>query len=84
MRLWVDLEARLNPVPWPAAKAVLTIEYNDLLHTLADTPTIPAHWPSAVEVMNRSILDHARENPELDVAGGCRPSSALCSGMTHN
>lgn len=83
MNLRTDLEARLNLVLLPA-KAVLTIEYDDLLQTLGDTPTIPAHWPSAVEIMNRSILDHARKNPELDVAGVCRRSSALCSGMTHN
>ena len=60
------LEARLNLVPLPKAKAVLTIEYDDLLDALGETPAILAHDPSAVEVMDRSILDHARENPVLD------------------
>ncbi|MYK89826.1 MAG: FAD-binding oxidoreductase, partial [Acidobacteria bacterium] len=60
------LEARLNLVPLPKAKAVLTIEYDDLLDALGETPAILAHDPSAVEVMDRSILDHARENPALD------------------
>ena len=64
--LGLIVEARLNLVPLPAAKAVLTIEYDDLLDALGDTPAILAHDPSAVEVMDRSILDHARENPALD------------------
>ena len=64
--LGLIVEARLNLVPLPAAKAVLTIEYDDLLDALGETPAILAHGPSAVEVMDRSILDHARENPALD------------------
>ena len=64
--LGLILEARLNLVPLPNAKAVLTIEYDDLLDALGDTPAILEHDPSAVEVMDRSILDHARENPALD------------------
>ena len=64
--LGLILEARLNLVPLPKAKAVLTIEYDDLLDALGETPAILAHAPSAVEVMDRSILDHARENPALD------------------
>ena len=64
--LGLILEARLNLVPLPAAKAVLTIEYDDLLDALGDTPAILPFAPSAVEVMDRSILDHARANPALD------------------
>ena len=64
--LGLILEARLNLVPLPKAKAVLTIEYGDLLDALGETPAILAHAPSAVEVMDRSILDYARENPALD------------------
>ena len=64
--LGLILEARLNLVPLPNAKAVLTIEYGDLLDALGDTPAILEHDPSAVEVMDRSILDHARENPALE------------------
>ncbi|MXZ71280.1 MAG: FAD-binding protein [Acidobacteria bacterium] len=64
--LGLIVEARLNLVPLPKAKAVLTIEYRDLLDALGDTPAILEHDPSAVEVMDRSILDHARENPALD------------------
>ncbi|MYD71030.1 MAG: FAD-binding protein [Acidobacteria bacterium] len=64
--LGLIVEARLNLVPLPKAKAVLTIEYRDLLDALGDTPAILEHDPSAVEVMDHSILDHARENPALD------------------
>ena len=64
--LGLIVEARLNLVPLPKAKAVLTIEYRDLLDALGDTPAILEHDPSAIEVMDHSILDHARENPALD------------------
>jgi FAD/FMN-containing dehydrogenase/Fe-S oxidoreductase len=53
-------------VPLPKAKAVLTIEFDELLDALGATPAILRHRPSAVEVMDRFILDHARESPVLD------------------
>ena len=58
--------ARINLVPLPAAKAVLTIEFPELLAALGATPLILRHSPSAVEVMDKFILDHARESPVLD------------------
>ena len=64
--LGVVLEARINLVPLPRAKAVLVIEFDDLLDALGETPAILSHHPSAVEVMDRHILDHAKENPALD------------------
>jgi FAD/FMN-containing dehydrogenase/Fe-S oxidoreductase len=64
--LGIIVEARLNLVPLPTATAVLTVEYDDLLDALGETPAILTHHPSAVEVMDRSILDHARENPALE------------------
>ena len=64
--LGIVVEARLKLVPLPTAKAVLTIEFDELLDALAATPAILEHGPSAVEVMDRHILDHARENPALD------------------
>jgi FAD/FMN-containing dehydrogenase/Fe-S oxidoreductase len=60
------VSATLNLVPLPAAKAVLTVEFDDLLEALAATPAILTHRPSAVEVMDRFILRHARENAALD------------------
>ncbi|HEX3703238.1 MAG TPA: FAD-linked oxidase C-terminal domain-containing protein [Vicinamibacterales bacterium] len=64
--LGLIVEARLNLVPLPAAKAVLTIEFEHLLDALSAAPAILRHGPSAVEVMDRFILDHARESPVLD------------------
>src|SRR5262245_37561854 len=58
--------ATLALVPLPKAKAVLAIEFDELLDALGATPAILRHKPSAVEVMDRFILDHARESPTLD------------------
>jgi FAD/FMN-containing dehydrogenase/Fe-S oxidoreductase len=63
--LGVVLTAKLNLVPLPRAKAVMTIQFSDLLESLAATPLILTHRPSAVEVMDQFILDHTRESPPL-------------------
>ena len=81
--LGLVVEARVNLVPLPNATAVLTIEFDDLLDALGATPAILEHRPSAVEVMDRFILDHARENPALDtlrrsVLQGDTPGALLC------
>jgi len=59
-------EATLRLVPLPKAKAVLAIEFDDLLDALSATPSLLAHHPSAIEVMDRFILNGARENPAMD------------------
>jgi FAD/FMN-containing dehydrogenase/Fe-S oxidoreductase len=64
--LGLVVAAKVNLVPLPAAKAVLTIEFDELLDALAATPLVLRHKPSAVEVMDRFILDHARTSPALD------------------
>jgi FAD/FMN-containing dehydrogenase/Fe-S oxidoreductase len=80
--LGVVLEAKLNLVPLPKAKAVMVIGFADLLESLAAAPVILRHNPSAVEVMDKSILDNTRQNPALDqirsrfIAGD--PASTLC------
>jgi FAD/FMN-containing dehydrogenase len=58
--------AKLALVPLPRAKAVLTIEFDELLDALAATPGILRHRPSAIEVMDHFILDHARQSPSLE------------------
>jgi Fe-S oxidoreductase len=60
------LEAMLRLVPLPKAKAVMVIEFADLLEALAAAPVIVRHGPSAVEVMDKSILDNTRQNEGLD------------------
>jgi len=64
--LAVVLEARIRLVPLPKAKAVLAIHFADLLESLAATPAILEHHPAAVEVMDKFILDHTRENPAFE------------------
>ena len=81
--LGLVVEARVNLVPLPNAKAVLTIEFDDLLDALGATPALLEHRPAAIEVMDRFILDHARESPTLDavrraVLQGDTPGALLC------
>lgn len=64
--LGIVLEAKLRLVPLPKAKAVMVIEFADLLESLAATPVILRHGPSAVEVMDKAILDNTRQNAALD------------------
>jgi FAD/FMN-containing dehydrogenase/Fe-S oxidoreductase len=64
--LGVVLEAKLKLVPLPRHKSVVVIEFNELLEALGATPAILEHKPSAVEVMDKFILDHTRQNPALD------------------
>ena len=60
------LEAKINLVPLPCAKAVLVIQFHDLLQALEATPVILRHQPSAVEVMDRFILDNTKQSALLD------------------
>jgi FAD/FMN-containing dehydrogenase/Fe-S oxidoreductase len=63
--LGVVVEATLSLVPLPAAKAVLAIQFADLLEALEATPLILRHRPSAIEVMDKFILDHTKQSPPL-------------------
>ena len=60
------LEATIRLVPLPAAKAVMAIQFRDLLESLEATPHILTHRPSAVEVMDRFILDNTKQSAALD------------------
>ena len=80
--LGIVLEAKLRLVPLPKAKAVMVAMFGDLLESLAAAPVILRHKPSAVEVMDKAILDHTRQNAALDsirnkyIEGD--PASTLC------
>ncbi len=63
--LGVVLEATLNLVPLPKAKAVLVVQFKELLEALGSTPLILRHKPSAVEVMDKFLLDHTYLSPNL-------------------
>jgi FAD/FMN-containing dehydrogenase/Fe-S oxidoreductase len=64
--LGVVLEARVALVPLPRAKAVLAVQFADLLESLDATPAVLTHRPSAIEVMDRFILDHTKQSPPLE------------------
>ena len=64
--LGVVVEAKLALVPLPRFKAVLAIQFADLLEALAATPVILTHGPSAIEVMDRFILGHTRQSAALE------------------
>ncbi len=80
--LGVILEAKLKLVPLPKAKAVMVITFAELLESLSAAPVILLHKPSAIEVMDKAILDHTRQNQGLDnirkefIAGD--PAATLC------
>ena len=63
--LGVVLAARINLVPLPKAKAVLAIQFTELLDALGAAPLILRHGPSAVEVMDGFILDYTRQSAAL-------------------
>ena len=63
--LGVVLEATVKLVPLPKAKAVMAIEFATLLEALEAAPLILRHAPSAVEVMDKFILDYTTQNAEL-------------------
>ncbi|MCC7180668.1 MAG: FAD-binding protein [Acidobacteria bacterium] len=60
------VEATIGLVPLPAAKALLTAEFDHLLDALGATPIALRHNPAAVEVMDDFILSHTRDNAALD------------------
>jgi FAD/FMN-containing dehydrogenase/Fe-S oxidoreductase len=77
--------AKLSLVPLPRAKAVLAIEFDELLDALAATPLILQHSPSAVEVMDKFVLDHTRESAAFDAIRrqvlSSDPGALLCVEM---
>lgn len=80
--LGVVTAATVELVPLPAAKALVTLEFDRLLDALTATPLVLRHGPSAVEVMDDFILGHAKGHPTLDgalrqIVRGDRPT-LLC------
>ncbi len=64
--LGVVLEAKLRLVPLPKTKAVMVVMFAELLEALAAVPAILRHQPSAIEVMDKAILDNTRQNAGLE------------------
>ena len=64
--LGVVLEAKINLVKLPKNKAVLVIQFADLIESLRATPLILQHKPSAVEVMDGFILANTKQSAALE------------------
>jgi FAD/FMN-containing dehydrogenase/Fe-S oxidoreductase len=62
--LGIVIQAKLRLVALPSAKALLVVQFQNLLDALGAVPSILAHRPAAVEVMDRVILDCTKLNPE--------------------
>ncbi len=62
--LAVTLEAKLHLEPLPRAKGLLVLQFTDLLDALAATPSILVYRPSAIEVLDKFILDATRLNAD--------------------
>ena len=62
--LGITLEAKVRLVELPRAKGLLVIHFTELLDALGATPDILTHGPSAVEVIDKYVLDSTRMNPE--------------------
>ena len=55
--LALTLEATLKLVPLPSARAVTVVQFDSILEAMAATPHILEHQPSAVELIDKRILD---------------------------
>jgi FAD/FMN-containing dehydrogenase/Fe-S oxidoreductase len=63
--LGVVTEATVRIVPRPAHAAVAVVHFGDLAQALESIPLILPHGPSAVELIDRMILEMTREQPEF-------------------
>ncbi|MEM1027123.1 MAG: FAD-binding and (Fe-S)-binding domain-containing protein [Planctomycetota bacterium] len=61
--LGVLLEIKIRLTPLPQATAVCVVHFDDDLASLAQVPAINTHGPSAVELLDRSVLREAKINP---------------------
>lgn len=55
--LGLTLEATLRLVPLPSARALTVVQFDTILEAMAATPHILEHQPSAVELIDKRILD---------------------------
>lgn len=74
--------AELRVMPLPAAEGLVVMSFTTIPHALDQLPEILATGPSAVEMLDRMILDLAAQNPHfarsLDFATG-RPGAVLAA-----
>lgn len=61
--LATTLQVTLNLVPTPVKTAVVSLQFDDLVSAMAATPFILETGPSAVELMDRMLIDLTRSQP---------------------
>ena len=64
--LGIVVEAKVKLVPIPRTSVLLVIHFTDLLPALAATPAILEHRPSAIELLDKFILDSTRQTPSME------------------
>ncbi|MCB0108738.1 MAG: FAD-binding oxidoreductase, partial [Caldilineaceae bacterium] len=64
--LAMTLAAKVRLVPLPKHKVLCAIHFADLLDAMTATPIILAHAPSAVELVDRLLLDATRGKIEFE------------------
>lgn len=60
--LAVTLECKLNLVPLPAHKSVCVVHFAEVLEAIEAVEPMLAFDPSAVEILDKTVLDLSREN----------------------
>jgi len=68
--LGLVVEARLRVVPLPKHRVLCVVQFHELLEALKATPLILSHQPSAVELMDRFVLDATRGKTEFEPLRG--------------
>ncbi|WP_435129742.1 FAD-binding and (Fe-S)-binding domain-containing protein [Halobaculum sp. D14] len=66
-------EATVSLVDIPETKAVALFTYDDIVSAMEDVGPILEHDPAAVEVMDDTLLDLARDTPEFSEVVGMLP-----------
>ncbi|QDU32222.1 putative FAD-linked oxidoreductase [Poriferisphaera corsica] len=57
------LEAKIKLTPLPKATAICAVHFDDDIESLRAVPEINKHDPSAVELLDKVVLDEAMRNP---------------------
>jgi len=63
--LGIVVGAKLRLIPFPARTGLMALHFDDLFAALRTTPSILKHQPSAIELIDRMIVDAGRSNAAL-------------------
>lgn len=64
--LGIVLDAELRVTPMPACRGLLSVQFDSLLDALEAVPQILEHSPSAIELIDRFILDSTRGKTDYE------------------